>query len=444
MTEIISTSVRTQHSALTATGDRRPPSALIPLPELPITVRLATIDDLMFIDELQKKNSKSLGFMNRPTLEGKIAREEVLIAEEVVSSELPVVSEDAQIGVRGSEFGVRGNQNPNAETRTTNAESKLTTHNSQLATTRVGYLIGNDRYFKRDELGAIFQLCVVPGKRRGLVGATLLKSLFDRASYGCRLYCCWCAQDLEANHFWESMGFVPVAFRTGSKNKNKRLDGQKGARIHIFWQKRIRAGDTETPYWYPHETGGGSIGEDRIVLPIDPRVHWSQVKLEVVPGEENDATGGRSSSTAGLLECADDGQSPETAGEDARPSIKNGDGGPSPSKPKRAKKPAPAIPQPVKSKLPRIGRALMFAPPAPVEVAKTPGEKQPKVKPPKVKKKNDPEKVKAARYIRDRYMEEINRGEHLVSHAKYDVSRLIENVALPDGAVPVDQKLLAA
>ena len=109
-------------------------------------------------------------------------------------------------------------------------------------------------------------------------------------------------------------------------------------------------------------------------------------------------------------------------------------------KAKRVKK--EKLPEPVKP----VGavRALYFGPPP-----SAPSDKSSKVqskaeKPKRVKQKNDPAKVKAARYLRDRYTEEINRGDYLVSNGKYDVSRLIENVALPKGAVPVDQKLLAA
>ncbi len=99
--------------------------------------------------------------------------------------------------------------------------------------TPVGYCIGNDQYFKRDDVGIIYQMNVVPDRRRSLVGATLLKAMFDRAAYGCRLFCCWCAQDIEANRFWEAIGFIPLAFRAGSAKKS---------RVHIFWQTRIRAG----------------------------------------------------------------------------------------------------------------------------------------------------------------------------------------------------------
>jgi GNAT superfamily N-acetyltransferase len=79
----------------------------------------------------------------------------------------------------------------------------------------LGYCASRDRYLKRDELGVIYQLCVAPGVQRKLVGASLIKAVFERSAYGCRLYCCWCAQDLAANYFWESLGFVPIAFRAG-------------------------------------------------------------------------------------------------------------------------------------------------------------------------------------------------------------------------------------
>jgi hypothetical protein len=88
------------------------------------------------------------------------------------------------------------------------------------------------------------------------------------------LFCCWCAQDLPANHFWESMGFVPIAFRAGSTGKR---------RVHIFWQRRINDGDTTTPYWYPSMTNQGAIREDRLVFPIPPGTHWSEVRAVAIP-----------------------------------------------------------------------------------------------------------------------------------------------------------------
>src|SRR5690348_14751104 len=97
-------------------------------------------------------HSKQVGWMPTKTFEGKIEAGHVLVAEEVASSQLPVASEDSC--------------------------AQLTTGNSQLATP-VGYIIGNDQYFKHDDIGIIYQLNVVPTKQRGLIGATLLKAMFD-------------------------------------------------------------------------------------------------------------------------------------------------------------------------------------------------------------------------------------------------------------------------
>src|SRR5688572_14057381 len=126
----------------------------------PISIRAATLADYPFVDRLQDMHSKALGFMRKAALEGKIRLGEILIAEDEAG--LPI-----------------------------------------------GYCIFAYRYQKRDELGVIYQMNVVPGQQRKLVGVTLLKAVFERAPYGCRLFCCWCAQDLQANYFWESMGFIP-------------------------------------------------------------------------------------------------------------------------------------------------------------------------------------------------------------------------------------------
>jgi len=131
-------------------------------------------------------------------LEGKIAAGQVVIAEEVREE------------VLGHSSLVLGQDN---EGQRTNDKG----HRAQ----PVGYCIGHDQYFKRDDVGIIYQLNVAPGKQRGLIGATLLKAVFERAAYGCRLFCCWCAQDIEANRFWEAVGFVPLAFRAGSAGRSR-------------------------------------------------------------------------------------------------------------------------------------------------------------------------------------------------------------------------------
>src|SRR5688572_22034932 len=208
------------------------------------------MDDVPFIDSLQKLHTRMVGWMPTKQLEGKIAAGHVLIAEEVRSQKSEVGEEDV------------------------GSSPRLTSDLRPLTSVRVGYCIGHDQYFKRDDVGIIYQMNVAPGRQRSFVGATLLRAMFDRAAYGCRLFCCWCAQDIEANRFWESMGFVPLAFRAGSEKKS---------RVHIFWQTRIRRGDTTTPWWFPSQTSAGSIREDRLVLPIPPGTHWSDAKPIILP-----------------------------------------------------------------------------------------------------------------------------------------------------------------
>jgi hypothetical protein len=54
------------------------------------------------------------------------------------------------------------------------------------------------------------------------------------------------------------------------------------------------------------------------------------------------------------------------------------------------------------------------------------GKQEPQAKPPRVKTKCDPELVAAARELRDRWLERVNAGEHLLAgDGKYDVSRAL-------------------
>jgi hypothetical protein len=231
--------------------------------------------------------------------------------------------------------------------------------------TPVGYLIGNDQYFKHDDIGIIYQINIAESHRRSLVGAMLLKAQFERSAYGCRLYSCWCAQDIEANRFWEAMGFVPLAFRAGSRAK---------ARVHIFWQRRIREGDCETPYWFPSQTTSGSIREDRLVFPIPPGTHWSDAKPIILPG----------AATAPAL----------------------------PEKRERNTGKMPVVQKTV----PTLGR-LQFVIPKPKKSA---GEAPTRRK----KQKNDPKLVAAARELRDRWLEKVNEDPSiLLSTGKYEVTR---------------------
>ncbi|MGI9013412.1 MAG: hypothetical protein ACR2GY_04090 [Phycisphaerales bacterium] len=224
------------------------PSPLHPLgealpiePKRSINIRLASMRDdydMKNIDALHKANIDGLGYWQRGRFEGAIEQQRVLIAETIP----PCCPDGKPVdGIRGS---------------------------------MLGFLIYTDKYSKREDVGCIYAVCVHEIRQRGLIGAALVQNAFERMPYSVKLCCCWCAQDLDAGYFWESLGFVPLAYRTGS---------EKRERIHIFWQKRIREGDVDTPWWYPSLTSGGAIGEGRLVLPMLPGMDWRDPKPMVLP-----------------------------------------------------------------------------------------------------------------------------------------------------------------
>src|SRR5688500_615079 len=210
----------------------------------------------------------------------------------------------------------------------------------------------------------------------------LVKAMFDRAAYGCKLYCCWCAQDIEANRFWESMGFLPVAFRAGSDKKK---------RVHIFWQRRINADDETTAYWYPCQTNAGAIREDRLVFPIPPGTHWSEVRAVALPLDRG----------LGILPEPNSAAPRKRSGETPKPQKQT------------------------QSIVTTAACRLHFTPLAP------PAKEKPKrVARPKVK--NDPKLVAAARELRDRYLEHVNAATGLPGPTgKYHVSRWVESRPTP-------------
>lgn len=347
------------HDAPDPRGER-----LLPLPpaqELssgPVRVRDGQTSDLPFIDALQRKHNKAVGWMPTGQLEGHLDKRHVIVAE------------------------------------TTDVHPQA-----------VGYCIGVDRYFKREDVGIIYQMNIDPKRQRGLVGATLLKAMFERSAYGVRLFCCWCAQDLPANRFWEAMGFTPLAFRSGSR---------RNGRTHIFWQKRIRSGDTGdaaqggTPWWYPSQTGSGALREDRIVLPIPPGVHWSEAKPKVLPGMDNLFTQIASERSEAekqgrLLESPEDKAAKKKAREAKQAARRE-------AKLRAASVAAGGL---------RFGAAASATTPA-----------KDKTKKPKVALKNDPKLVAAARELRDRWLEQATAQPGLIESGaavsgKYEVSKVL-------------------
>src|SRR6476646_9482883 len=108
-------------------------NAIIPIPKIPFSMRPGTMDDLSFIDQLQKKHTKQVGFMQTKALEGKIKLGHVLIAEE----------------------GETADYADNADKK---LDLNLSVQSAKSAVQPLGYLIGNDQYFKRDDVGIIYQI----------------------------------------------------------------------------------------------------------------------------------------------------------------------------------------------------------------------------------------------------------------------------------------------
>jgi ribosomal protein S18 acetylase RimI-like enzyme len=343
------------------------------VPNAPVRIRVATMADMAAIDSLQKKNSRALGFFPRQQLAGYLNGGWVLVAEAT------------ETGVSSQKTG---------EMPEDTARSAPVSCLRSPASSVVGYVISRDRYMKRDELGCVFQMCVSAEAQRQQVAATLLREVFERASYGCRLFCCWCAQDLTAaNRFWESMGFIPLAFRAGSRSKD---------RAHIFWQKRIRAGDESTPWWFPACTGGGALREDRIVLPIPPGVKWSDPIPRLLPEAPKRLTLEKPRAAKPL-------HSPGFA--------RNG--------------------KPVQSTL----NGLSFAPAKETEEERKARRKAMIAE----RRKLTPEQAATARELRDRFLENANEGtlSLTVAVSKYDVRRQLAGKT-PAMESPVAQPLLAA
>jgi hypothetical protein len=341
-------------------------------PRIDINIRPATLDDFEYIDALQKQHSKMIGFMHRRTLETYIRQGDILIAEEVVSDQSSAISDQ-----------------PETDRRPLNAER------CSAKPVPIGYCMGRDRYFKREDVGIIYQLVIESAKRRSLAGAMLVQAMFERAAYGCKLFCCWCAQDLDANYFWESVGFVPLAFRTGSSAPGRE-------RIHIFWQKRIREGDTgpgATPWWFPSQTTGGAIRENRLVIPIPPGTHWRDAKpmlLPEIPGVDR------------LVEDADDDGSDDAA--NAAPQRRK-------RRPKRLS---------TEEKRNSHAGGLWFPPAPTADDAQAPSSTR---RTKRVRWKYHPKYVDAARELCARYLEQVQAGHCLPEAAmdaecgKYDVRR---------------------
>lgn len=188
-----------------------------------ITIRSALPEDVKFLDHLQKKFADQVGFLPMRALEANIERANVSIALE--------------------------NDEPAA------------------------YLLGKGNYLRDGHFGIIYQAAVSYDARRRLVGTALVQHFIDHMEPMTRLIGLWCAQDIEANEFWNACGFEAIAARHGSRRKG---------RVHIFWVGRTPRGRHEQMR-YPRWTTGGLMREHREVFGLKPGEEYAEVELPALP-----------------------------------------------------------------------------------------------------------------------------------------------------------------
>lgn len=147
-------------------------------------VRFAEIEDLKFIVDLSKKESKSLGFIPKMAYESAITGiKKGKRWSDVCNDRLWVISNNGDlVGFCLASFG-----NP----------------------------LSNDRR------GKIAQICIQQDARKISRGKNLLDNVVAYAnSFGCKNMACGCAEDLESNFFWLAMGWQLIGDRFGISHTN--------------------------------------------------------------------------------------------------------------------------------------------------------------------------------------------------------------------------------
>jgi len=142
-------------------------------------IRLATMDDLKYIDSLAQKEGKSVGFLPK------------------------IVYEAAITGLKPSKH----RWSPICNDKIWLAEENGDT---------VGFVLAGFGKF-----GKVHQICIQEDARLLERGRLLLDSVISHAEMRGRYdFSCGCADDLESNRFWSAMGWVKVGERRGISYKN--------------------------------------------------------------------------------------------------------------------------------------------------------------------------------------------------------------------------------
>lgn len=160
-------------------------------------VRFASIDDLKYIVDLSKKESRSIGFIPKMAYESAIT---------------------------GSKKGRRWSD-------VCNDRLAVVENNGDL----VGFCLASfGRSGSRSRRGKIAQICIQEDAREIDRGRHLLSHIIYYArTVGCTNMGCGCADDLESNFFWKAMGWKLVSARKGISYANTWKETSK-RKVNIY------------------------------------------------------------------------------------------------------------------------------------------------------------------------------------------------------------------
>lgn len=183
------------------------------MPELLYTqraIRTATLADLPFIDDLQKKHAKAVAFRPKIALQNYAEAGRITLALE--------------------------NDDP------------------------AGYILANARLRYQDQICPIFQAAVAMDAQRRHHGLALLATVATTAkSAGSLALQANCREELEANDFWKAAGFEPIARIFHFAQRNRWL---------ITWRLQLT---TKRPPWFntPPAFAGSRNARTREIPPTN-------------------------------------------------------------------------------------------------------------------------------------------------------------------------------
>lgn len=129
-----------------------------------------------------------------------------------------------------------------------------------------GYIHGVCPYLRRPNLAIIYQAAIDYDVRHRAIGTALVEQWATTTAANAAQLVLWCAQDIEANLFWEAIGFSALAWRAGSVRKG---------RIHLYWSRIQSLAPAHYVQHVPAGTKDGLLHAKRVVKLFEPGAPWS-------------------------------------------------------------------------------------------------------------------------------------------------------------------------